>query len=77
MKNNECLNDDKRKGKVDYFVDMPKRRILIFNKNSKATYRFIAYVNNLQAVTIMNTIHNYKEAYESKDQENPSKKVIK
>lgn len=73
MKNSDCLNDDKRKGKVDYVVDMDKRRILLFNKNENATYRFVAYVNNQQILSVMNTLHNYEKSYESEGQENPNR----
>ena len=76
MKNSQCLNNDKRKGKVDYVLDMKKKRILIFNKTENATYRFIAYVHNQQVLSVMNTIHNYTESYESEGQENPNRKKV-
>jgi hypothetical protein len=74
MKNNECLNSDRRKGKLDYVVEIEKMRILVYNKSKNATYRFLAYVNNLQVMTIFNSINNLETTtYESDGQINPKK----
>ena len=74
MKNNECLNSDRRKGKIDYVVEIEKMRILVYNKSKNATYRFLAYVNNLQVMTIFNSINNLETTtYESDGQINPKK----
>jgi hypothetical protein len=77
MKNNTKLNGDRNKGKLDYLLQMDKKRILLFNKNPNATYRFLAYVNNLQIMTIMNSINNLENTYESEEQQNPSRKVLR
>jgi hypothetical protein len=78
MKNNEMLNGDRKKGKLDYILDMDKRRILLYNKSETATYRFLAYVNNLQIMTIMNSINNLENtAYETTDQQNPTRRVLR
>jgi hypothetical protein len=78
MKGNDKLNDDPGNGPVDFKLDMAKRRILLYNKSRHVSYRFLAYVNNLQIMTIFNSINNLGEAYESEGQENPThrKKVV-
>jgi hypothetical protein len=77
MKNNERMNGDKSKGKLDYIFDMKKKRILLYNKSENASYRLLAYVNNLQIMTIMNSINNLENtAYETEEQQNPKRKVL-
>jgi hypothetical protein len=77
MKNNQMLNGDKSKGKLDYVLDMDKKRILLYNKSGNASYRLLAYVNNLQIMTIMNSINNLENtAYETDEQQNPKRKVL-
>ena len=77
MKNNERMNGDKSKGKLDYIFDMKKKRILLYNKSGNASYRLLAYVNNLQIMTIMNSINNLENtAYETEEQQNPKRKVL-
>lgn len=67
MKNNKKLNNDRKKGKIDYIVDLHKKRILIYNKNKNATYRLVIYLNNLYVLKIMNEINDFKRMYDDKE----------
>ena len=64
MKNNQKLNSDPSKGKIDYVVDLANKEIKIYNKNSKCTYRLLIYINNLYIMTLMNTISEMTEKYD-------------
>ena len=64
MKNNKMLNSDRKKGKVDYIVDLHKQRILIYNKTKNATYRLVIYLNNLYILKIMNEINEFERLYD-------------
>ena len=64
MKNNKMLNSDRKKGKIDYIVDLHKQRILIYNKTKNATYRLVIYLNNLYILKIMNEINEFERRYD-------------
>lgn len=64
MKNNKMLNSDRKKGKVDYIVDLHKQRILVYNKTKNATYRLVIYLNNLYILKIMNEINEFERRYD-------------
>ena len=64
MKNNQKLNSDPTKGKIDYVVDLANKEIKIYNKNSKCTYRLLIYINNLYIMTLLNTINEMTEKYD-------------
>lgn len=64
MKNNKMLNSDRKKGKVDYIIDLHKQRILIYNKTKNATYRLVIYLNNLYILKIMNEINEFERRYD-------------
>ena len=67
MKNNKKLNSDRRKGKVDYIVDLPKQRLLIYNKSRNSTYRLVIYLNNLYIMKIMNDINQFSSRYDDQE----------
>lgn len=71
MKNGDRLNGDRTKGKLDYVIDLDNQLILIYNKNTAATYRILIYVNNLYIMTLFNSISEVEVKYEK-----PRKPII-
>lgn len=66
LKNETVLKGKKEKpsDKLDYVVDLPNQRVLIYNKNENATYRILIYVNNLYINQLMDAIGDYQSYYE-------------
>ena len=66
LKNETILKGKKEKpgDKIDYVVDLPHKRVLIYNKNVDATYRILIYVNNLYINQISDNISDLQSYYE-------------
>ena len=66
LKNETVLKGKKEKpdDKIDYVVDLPHKRVLIYNKNIDATYRILIYVNNLYINQISDNISDLQSYYE-------------